>query len=60
MTIFTMGDSTMQFNNIYRYPQTGWPQMLPLFLKPGINLENFGKMVEALKALLMKVDFLLC
>ncbi len=72
MTIFTMGDSTMQFNNIYRYPQTGWPQMLPLFLKPGINLENFGKNGRSTKsfidegrfsALLKKLnkgDFVIC
>lgn len=31
--IFMIGDSTMQYNNIFSYPQTGWGQVLHLFTK---------------------------
>ncbi len=31
--IFMMGDSTMKYNNIFRYPQVGWGQVLHLFAK---------------------------
>lgn len=43
MKVITIGDSTMQFNSIYKYPQTGWPQMLPLFLKANTVIENYAK-----------------
>lgn len=33
MKIFMMGDSTMKYNNIFRYPQVGWGQVLHLFTK---------------------------
>lgn len=33
MKIFMMGDSTMKYNNYFRYPQTGWGQVLHLFTK---------------------------
>ncbi len=41
--IITIGDSTMQFNDFTKYPQTGWPQALLRFLKPGITIANFAK-----------------
>jgi lysophospholipase L1-like esterase len=33
MKIIALGDSLMQFNSYKTYPQTGWPQELPRFLK---------------------------
>lgn len=41
--IITLGDSTMQFNNWMKYPQTGWPQALDRFLKNDILILNFAK-----------------
>lgn len=42
-TIFYAGDSTVQFNSIATYPQTGLGQVLPLFLKENILVKNHGK-----------------
>lgn len=42
-TIFYAGDSTVQFNSIATYPQTGLGQVLPLFLKENIAVSNHGK-----------------
>lgn len=36
MNIYMMGDSTMKFNNFFSYPQTGWGQVLNLFVKEDI------------------------
>lgn len=41
--IVTLGDSTMQFNNRTKFPQTGWPQALVRFLNPNIAVLNFAK-----------------
>lgn len=41
--IVTLGDSTMQFNNYMKFPQTGWPQALVRFLKSDIAVLNFAK-----------------
>lgn len=41
--IITLGDSTMQFNDYTKYPQTGWPQALPRFLKPEVQILNFAR-----------------
>ncbi len=41
--IVTLGDSTMQFNNQFKYPQTGWPQALERFLKPNCPILNFAR-----------------
>lgn len=43
MRILCLGDSTMQYNDCATYPQTGWPQMLPLFLSGGTEILNFAK-----------------
>lgn len=40
--IITLGDSTMQFNNYCKFPQTGWPQALDRFLKPQVEILNFA------------------
>ena len=41
--IVTLGDSTMQFNNQFKFPQTGWPQALVRFLEPTCTICNFAK-----------------
>lgn len=43
MTIFFAGDSTMQFNDFSTYPQVGWPQVFPTFVKRGIEIVNAAK-----------------
>lgn len=42
-TIFWAGDSTVQYNDIITYPQTGIGQVMHLFLKPEITVENHAK-----------------
>lgn len=39
-TLFLVGDSTMADQPEHKYPEHGWGQMLPEFLKPGISLQN--------------------
>lgn len=41
--IFMIGDSTMQYNNIYAYPQTGWGQLLHMFVKNDCLVEVHAK-----------------
>lgn len=40
--IITLGDSTMQDNNFKKFPQTGWPQALPRFVKKNVEILNFA------------------
>lgn len=40
--IITLGDSTMQFNNFIKFPQTGWPQALQRFVKSDVQILNFA------------------
>ncbi len=42
-TIFWAGDSTVQYNDITTYPQTGIGQVLSLYLKPEVKVENHAK-----------------
>lgn len=42
-TIFWAGDSTVQYNDITTYPQTGIGQVLHLYLKPDVKIENYAK-----------------
>lgn len=42
-TIFWAGDSTVQYNDITTYPQTGIGQVFHLFLNPEIRIENHAK-----------------
>ena len=42
-TIFWAGDSTVQYNDITTYPQTGIGQIFHLFLKPEVKVENHAK-----------------
>jgi lysophospholipase L1-like esterase len=69
--VFLAGDSTMQYNDCTTYPQTGWGQMLPLFLRQEISVFNFAKNGRSTKSfinegrlsqidrLLQKNDYLL-
>ncbi len=43
MQIFMIGDSIMQTNYFDTFPQTGWGQMLNLFLKENVKVNNFAK-----------------
>lgn len=42
-TIYWAGDSTVQYNNITTYPQTGIGQVFHLFLKPEVKVENHAQ-----------------
>lgn len=42
-TIYWAGDSTVQYNSIKTYPQTGIGQVFHLFLKPDVKIENHAK-----------------
>ena len=42
-TIFWAGDSTVQYNDITTFPQTGIGQVLHLYLKPEVKVENHAK-----------------
>ena len=41
--ILYAGDSTVAFNKINTYPQTGMSQALPLYLKDNIQVISFAK-----------------
>ena len=46
--IVTLGDSTMQYNNFSKFPQTGWPQALDRFVKvPIINFARNGRSTKS-------------
>ena len=51
-TIFWAADSTVQYNNIFTYPQTGMGQVLHLFLKPEISVSNHAKNGRSTKSFL--------
>ncbi len=42
-TIYWAGDSTVQYNSIKTYPQTGIGQVFNLFIKPEIKISNHAK-----------------
>ncbi|MBQ8597802.1 MAG: rhamnogalacturonan acetylesterase [Lachnospiraceae bacterium] len=42
-TIYWAGDSTVQYNDINTYPQTGIGQVFHLFVKPEVRIENHAK-----------------
>ena len=41
--IYMIGDSTMQYNDIFTYPQTGWGQVLHLFAKKDVRIYDHAK-----------------
>lgn len=51
-TIFWAGDSTVQYNDITTYPQTGIGQVIHLFLKPEVKVENHAKNGRSTKSFL--------
>lgn len=42
MTIHYIGDSTVAFNFVHTYPQTGMGQALPLYLRRDVQVENYA------------------
>ena len=50
--IFYIGDSTVQFNKIDTYPQTGMSQTLELYTAPGVRVEPHGKNGRSTKSFL--------
>lgn len=50
--IFYIGDSTVQFNKIDTYPQTGMSQVLELFTAPGVQVCPHGKNGRSTKSFL--------
>lgn len=42
-TIYWAGDSTVQYNSIKTYPQTGLGQVFNLFVKPEVQISNHAK-----------------
>ncbi|MCR4793083.1 MAG: rhamnogalacturonan acetylesterase [Lachnospiraceae bacterium] len=50
--IYWAGDSTVQFNNIYTYPQTGIGQEMCRYLKKDIRVENHAKNGRSTKSFL--------
>lgn len=42
MTIHYIGDSTVAYNSIHTYPQTGMGQVLPLYLRRDVRVENYA------------------
>ncbi len=57
MKIFMMGDSTMKFNNILTYPQTGWGQVLELFVKDGITVVDYAENGRSTKSFISEGRF---
>lgn len=52
LTIFYAGDSTCQYNNIHTFPQTGIGQVLGLYLKNHVRIENHAKNGRSTKSFL--------
>ena len=50
--IFYIGDSTVQFNKIDTYPQTGMSQVLELYTAPGVRVLPHGKNGRSTKSFL--------
>lgn len=50
--IYWAGDSTVQYNSILTYPQTGIGQVFHLFVKPEVRIENHAKNGRSTKSFL--------
>ena len=57
MKIFMMGDSTMKYNNIYTFPQMGWGQLLHLFTKNHIIVEDHAENGRSTKSFIAEGRF---
>lgn len=51
-SIYYIGDSTVQFNKIDTYPQTGMSQVLELFTREGVRVHPHGKNGRSTKSFL--------
>lgn len=50
--IYYIGDSTVAFNKIHTYPQTGMSQGLPLYLRDGLQVISLAKNGRSTKSFL--------
>lgn len=57
MKIYMMGDSTMRFNNYFRYPQTGWGQILHMFVKNGVLIDDQAENGRSTKSFIAEGRF---
>ncbi len=57
MKIFMIGDSTMKYNNYFRYPQTGWGQELHLFTKNEWLIEDHAENGRSTKSFIEEGRF---
>ena len=55
--IYWAGDSTVQYNSILTYPQTGIGQVFHLFVKPKVRIENHAKNGRSTKSFLEEGRF---
>ena len=58
MKLICLGDSLMQENKEDTYPQTGWPQELPSYLKSGVSVKDYAKNGRSTKSFLDEGRFL--
>lgn len=56
--IYWAGDSTVQYNDITTYPQTGIGQVFHLFLKPEVKVENHAKNGRSTKSFIEEARLL--
>ncbi len=56
-TVYYIGDSTVAFNTIATYPQTGMSQGLPRYLKDGVLVRPFGRNGRSTKSFLEEGHF---
>lgn len=55
--LYMMGDSTMRFNKITRYPQTGWGQALELFVEDDVHIFNHAENGRSTKSFIDEKRF---
>lgn len=56
-TVYYIGDSTVAFNSIATYPQTGMSQGLPRYLRDGVIVRPFGRNGRSTKSFLEEGHF---
>lgn len=57
VSVYYIGDSTVAFNTIATYPQTGMSQGLPRYLKDGVIVRPFGRNGRSTKSFLEEGHF---
>lgn len=58
MKLICLGDSLMQENLEDTYPQTGWPQALPPYLKSDVSVKDYARNGRSTKSFLDEGRFL--